>query len=130
MSKFKKVLKEKAIESALAKHPLRELDQQLKEDCIKGLIFTTVEDKTFSKEEKNHITSLMKKLEIDEAKLEEFESFAQEPDADELVAFMDRIKAFDKDTKINFLIEAVIFAFDDSEKQNILNEEVITYLCK
>ena len=122
MSKFKKVLKKKVVESALTKHPIRELDQNLREDYIKGLVFIAVEDETFSEEEKSYIIFLMKNLEMDESKLAEFESFAQEPDEDELVAFMDRIKAFNENTKINFLIEAVVLAFkdgnfDDSEKE-------------
>lgn len=122
MSKFKKVLKKKAVESALSNHPMKNLDNEVKEDYVKGLVFIAVEDETFSDEEKNYIASLIKNLEIDEAKLVEFETFAKEPDEDELIAFMDRIKAFDEDTKINFLIEAVVLAFkdgnfDESEKE-------------
>lgn len=122
MSKFKKVLKKKAVESALSNHPMKNLDNEVKEDYVKGLVFIAVEDETFSDEEKNYIASLMKNLEIDEAKLAEFETFAKEPDEDELIAFMDRIKAYDEDIKINFLIEAVVLAFkdgnfDESEKE-------------
>ena len=128
MSKFKKVLKKKAVESALSNHPMKNLDNEVKEDYVKGLVFIAVEDETFSEEEKSYITSLIKNLEMDEGKLAEFESFAQEPDEDELIAFMDRIKAFDEDIKINFLIEAVVLAFkdgnfDESEKE-MFNEYV------
>ena len=122
MSKFKKALKKKELWSALAKHPLRELDEAVKKDYVKGLVFIAIEDENFSEEEKAYITSLMSNIGVDEALLSEFESFANEPDEDELLVFMDRIKAFDEDLKVNFLIEVVLLAFkdgdfDDAEKE-------------
>jgi len=122
VSKFKKALKKKELWSALAKHPLRELDEAVKKDYVKGLVFIAIEDENFSEEEKAYITSLMSNIGVDEALLSEFESFANEPDEDELLVFMDRIKAFDEDLKVNFLIEVVLLAFkdgdfDDAEKE-------------
>jgi hypothetical protein len=35
------------LESALAKHPLRELDEQVKKDYVKGLVFIATEDENF-----------------------------------------------------------------------------------
>lgn len=115
MSKFKKAIKQKELESALTKHPLRELDENVKKDYVKGLVFIAVEDENFSEDEKSYITSLMSNIGVDEALLSEFETFANEPDEDELLAFMDRIKAFDEDLKVNFLIEVVLLAFKDGD---------------
>jgi len=122
VSKFKKAIKKKELDSALTKHPLRELDEAVKKDYVKGLVFIAIEDENFSEEEKAYITSLMSNIGVDEALLSEFETFANEPDEDELLAFMDRIKAFDEDLKVNFLIEVILLAFkdgdfDDAEKE-------------
>jgi len=115
MSKFKKVLKKKELEVALSKHPLREIDEEVKKDYVKGLVFIAVEDENFSDDERNYITALMSNIGVDSALLSEFESFASDPDEDELLSFMDRLKAFDEDVKINFLIEAVVLAYKDGD---------------
>lgn len=115
MSKFKKVLKKKELEIALSKHPLREIDEEVKKDYVKGLVFIAVEDETFSEDEKNYITALMSNIGVDSALLSEFESFASDPDEDELLSFMDRLKAFDEDVRMNFLIEAVVLAYKDGD---------------
>jgi len=115
MSKFKKVLKKKELEVALSKHPLREIDEEVKKDYLKGLVFIAVEDENFSEDEKSYITALMSNIGVDSALLSEFENFASDPDEDELLSFMDRLKAFDEDVKLNFLIEAVVLAFKDGE---------------
>jgi len=58
MSRFKKALKKKELTQALAKHPLKELDSEIKNDYIKGLIFVAIADENFSEEEKSYITTL------------------------------------------------------------------------
>ena len=115
MSRFKKAIKKKELESALSKHPLRELDEQVKSDYVKGLVFIATEDENFDEDEKSYITSLMKNIGVDENKLSEYETFASDCKEDELLAFMDRLKAFDEDLKINFMIEVVVIAFKDGE---------------
>jgi len=128
MSKFKKAIKKKELESALSKHPLRELDEAIKKDYVKGLVFVAIEDENFSEEEKSYITSLMQNIGVDEALLSEFEAFAKEPSEDEILAFMDRLKAFDEDLKINFLIEVIVISFKDGEfdesEQEMFNDYV------
>ena len=115
MSRFKKAIKKKELESALSKHPLKELDEQVKSDYVKGLVFIATEDENFDEDEKSYITSLMKNIGVDENKLSEYETFASDCEEDELLAFMDRLKAFDEDLKINFMIEVVVIAFKDGE---------------
>jgi len=143
LSKFKKALKKKELTQALAKHPLKELDSEIKNDYIKGLVFVAIEDENFSEEEKSYITALMQNIGVDEALLSEFEAFAQDPDEDALMEFMDRLKAFDEDLKINFLIEVIVISFKDGEfdesEQEMFNDyvdmleledkkEIITYI--
>jgi uncharacterized tellurite resistance protein B-like protein len=122
MSRFKKAIKKKELESALAKHPLRELDEQVKKDYVKGLVFIATEDENFDEDEIAYVVSLMKNIGLDEALLEEFTTFVSDCEEEELLEFMDRLKAFDEDIKINFLIEVVVISFkdgnfDDSEKE-------------
>lgn len=128
MSKFKKLIKKKEVEKALSKHPLKELPQEVKSDYIKGLVFIAVEDENFSEEEKSYIKTLMSHIGVEESLLGEFETFATEPDEDELMAFMDRIKEFDTDVKVNFLIEVILIAFRDGEfdegEQEMFNDYV------
>ena len=128
MSKFKKAIKKKKLESAFSSHPLKELEEDVKNDYIKGLVFIAVEDENFSEDEKSYVTSLMSYIGVDETLLNKFETFANEPDEDELLEFMDRIKAFDEELKISFLIETILVAFkdgdfDDAEKE-MFNEYV------
>jgi len=128
MSKFKKAIKKKKLESAFSSHPLKELEEDVKNDYVKGLVFIAVEDENFSEDEKSYVTSLMSYIGVDETLLSEFETFANEPDEDELLEFMDRIKAFDNELKISFLIETILVAFkdgdfDDAEKE-MFNEYV------
>lgn len=128
MSKFKKLIKKKEVEKALSKHPLKELPQEVKSDYIKGLVFIAVEDENFSEDEKSYIKTLMSHIGVEESSLSEFETFATEPDEDELMAFMDRIKEFDTDVKVNFLIEVILIAFRDGEfdegEQEMFNDYV------
>jgi len=128
MSKFKKVLKKEAVENAFHNHPVKNLESEVQEDYVKGLLFIAVEDETFDDEEKKYITSLMNNLGVDESKLSEFEAFAKDPDEDELIAFMDRLRAFEEDTRINFLIEAVVLAFKDGEFDESEQEMFDDYL--
>ena len=115
MSRFKKAIKKKELESALSKHPLRELDEQVKSDYVKGLVFVATEDGNFHEEEKSYIVSLLKNIGLDEVLLEEYTTFASNCEEEELLSFMDRIKEFDKDIKLNFLIEVIVLAFKDGE---------------
>ena len=115
MSRFKKAIKKKKLVSALSKHPLRELGERVKSDYVEGLVFLATEDESFHEEEKSYILSLMKNLGLDEALLDEFTSFASDCEEEELLSFMDRIKEFDKDIKLNFLIEVIVLAFKDGE---------------
>lgn len=115
MSRFKQVIKKKELESALSKHPLREIDEQVKSDYVKGLVFVATEDGNFHEEEKNYVVSLMKNIGLDENLLEEFEAFSSGCQEEELLAFMDRLKGFQEDIKLNFLIEVVVIAFRDGE---------------
>jgi uncharacterized tellurite resistance protein B-like protein len=128
MSKFKKAIKKKELESALAKHPLRELSEDVKKDYVKGLVFVAIEDENFSSEEKEYIVSLMKNIGVDETFLDEFEAFAKEPGEDEIMEFMDRLKAFDEDIKVNFLIEVIVISFKDGEfdesEQEMFNDYI------
>jgi uncharacterized tellurite resistance protein B-like protein len=128
MSKFKKAIKKKELESALAKHPLRELSEDVKKDYVKGLVFVAIEDENFSSEEKEYIVSLMKNIGVDETLLEEFEAFAKEPGEDEILEFMDKLKAFDEDIKVNFLIEVIVISFKDGEfdesEQEMFNDYI------
>ena len=105
-------------------HPMKNLNSVVKEDYVKGLVFIAVEDENFSEDEKSYITSLMKNFEIHETKLAEFEEFAQEPDEDELVAFIERIKKFNENIKIIFLIESVILRLKNGEltEEEIFND--------
>jgi len=113
-----------AIEKLSNNHPIKNLDNKVKEDYIKGLVFIVVEGKISSEEEKKYITSLMKILEIDEMKLSEFESFAEEPDEDELVVFIERIKNFNKNIKLIFLIESFMLRHKNGEltEEDMFNE--------
>jgi len=128
MSKFKKAIKKKELESALAKHPLRELSEDVKKDYVKGLVFVAIEDENFSSEEGEYIVSLMKNIGVDERLLDEFEAFAKEPGEDEIMEFMDKLKAFDEDIKVNFLIEVIVISFKDGEfdesEQEMFNDYI------
>jgi uncharacterized tellurite resistance protein B-like protein len=128
MSKFKKAIKKKALASALAKHPLRELDEQVKKDYVKGMVFIAVEDENFSDEEKEYIKSLMQNIGLEESLLDELEAFANEPGEDEIHEFMERIQAFDENIKINFLIEVIVIAFKDGEFDESEQEMFDDYL--
>ncbi len=131
MSRFKKVLTKKAVEGALSKHPLVNAEESIKKDYVKGLVFIAIEDGNFSEEEKTYILALMKNISLDESLLSEFESFASEPDEDELLAFMDRLKAFEEDLKVNFLIEVVCIAFKDGnfdEKEQSMFDDYLEFL--
>ncbi|MDF1875214.1 TerB family tellurite resistance protein [Sulfurimonas sp. SAG-AH-194-I05] len=115
MSRFKKAIKKKELETALSKHPLRELSEDVKSDYVKGLVFLATEDENFNEDEKSYITSLMSNIGLDASLLAEFETFASECEEEELLAFMDRLKAFDEDIKVNFLIEVIVVSFKDGE---------------
>jgi len=69
VSRFKKAIKKKELEIALSKHPLKELDEQVKSDYVKGLVFIATEDENFDEDEKSYVTSLMKNIGVDEDKL-------------------------------------------------------------
>ena len=126
MSRFKQAIKTKELESALLKHPLREIDEQVKKDYIKGLVFVATADENFHDDEKSYVVSLMKNIGLDEGLLGEFEIFAKECEDEEVIAFMDRLKAFEEDMKINFMIEVVVISFKDGEfdesEQNMFND--------
>jgi uncharacterized tellurite resistance protein B-like protein len=128
MSRFKKAIKLKQLESTLSEHPLRELDEQVKKDYVKGLVSVALEDENFSQEEKAYILSMMRTIGLDVALLEEFTTFANDCEEEELLEFMDRLKAFDEDIKINFMIEVVVIAFRDGEFDESEKEIFFDYL--
>jgi len=70
----------------------------------------------------------MQHIGVDESLIDEFKAFATDPDEDELMAFMERIKEFDTDVKVNFLIEVILIAFRDGEfdegEQEMFNDYV------
>jgi uncharacterized tellurite resistance protein B-like protein len=128
MSRFKKAVKKKELESALSKHPLKELESQVKNDYIKGLVFIATEDENFHEDERSYITALMTNIGLDTALLEEFETFASSCEEDELLSFMDRLKEFDEDIKLNFLIEVIVISFKDGEFDDSEQEMFDDYL--
>ena len=128
MSRFKKVIKKKELESALAKHPLKDIDEQIKKDYVRGLVFIAVEDENFSDEEKEYVSSLIKNIGLEESFLEECVTFANDSDEDEILAFMDRLKALDEDMKLNFLIEVIVISFKDGEFDESEQEMFDDYL--
>ena len=128
MSRFKKIIKKKELETAMAKHPLREIDEQVKKDYVKGLVFVAVEDGNFSEEEKDYVVSLIKNIGLEESFLQECETFASDASEDEIIAFMDSLKSFEEDIKVNFLIEVVVISFKDGEFDETEQEMFNDYL--
>ncbi len=115
MSRFKKAIIKEELKNALSKHPLRDIDEEIKKDYVRGLVFIATEDENFHDDEKKYIVALMDNIGLDEALMAEFETFASDCQEDELLAFMDRLKLFDDDLKLNFLVEVIVISLKDGE---------------
>jgi len=108
-------MKKKDAEQAFAKHPLAGAEAQVQQDYIQGLVFVALEDENFSQEEKDYMTQLMQKLDMDTSLLEGFESFASDAEDVAISDFMERLGAFDEGLKMNFMVEVVLLGFKDGD---------------
>ncbi len=131
MGLFKNAERQRLINEALLKHPLVNEEKGVKKDYIKGLVFMALGDEEFTADEKEYVLSLMDIIDLDKNLLDRFEIFAKEPDENELSMFMDRIKKFKNELKLEFLVDLVCLAFKDGnfdEKEQELFDDYIEML--
>lgn len=115
MGRFTKLLKESNNKINLATHPLFNADESKKKDYFQALVFVCVEDENFSDDEKEYLKISLIAMGLNESLFDEFEKFTQEPDEDELLALVDRLKEFNKDEKFSFLVDVCVVAFKDGD---------------
>jgi tellurite resistance protein len=115
MGRFTKLIKESNNKTNLATHPLFNADESKKKNYFQALVFVCVEDENFSDEEKEYLKISLVAMGLDVALFDEFEKFTQEPEEDELLELIERLKEFSDDEKFSFLVDVCVVAFKDGD---------------
>ena len=118
MSKFKEEIVQKELNNILQDHPLNKFNYQTKCDYVRGLVFFANVVENLFEVEKKYAISLMKNIRLDEELLKEYSLFEGD-----WLAYMNRLRAFDKDLKLNFFIEILVISFKGS-KFNTTEQEI------
>ena len=122
LNKFKniKAEKEKKIEEErISKHPLVNEDIDSKIHYLNGLALVMNVDNEISEDEKCYFEHLISVINLPSSVLEDFITFANEPNQEQIVELLESIKA-KQDIKFCFIYDCYIIAMNDGK---ILEEE-------
>jgi len=128
MSTFLKILKNNHAKDAMCKHILASEIDAVPRDYIQGLVFLAIADDNFHEDERSYIEDMIKYMELPEDILEVAEVFIDEPDEEMFLKWIARLRLFETETKISFLLDVSMIAFKDGNFDEIELEHFDEYV--
>lgn len=96
----------------LQKHPVANEELEIKVHYLNGLALMMNVDEEIHETEKKYLSILINTFQLEDSMLEQFTTFAKEPEEDATNEFL-KIISNSEDTKINFMVDALIIADQD-----------------